>query len=111
MLFLCIGLFTNCGNKSASKSQNIKDCLVGYDWCEPSCSNPTMAWKFSLDGTFSYSTTMFGGMSTWGTWKDIGNNEINIIYTRTSTGDILAEKIISMQDCESLKIGQTIYKR
>jgi len=92
-------------------SNGIKSCLVDYDWCMPSCNNPTMAWKFSTDGTFNYSTTMFGGMSAWGTWEDVGNQSIKIVYIRTSTGDVLPEKTISMPDCNILKVGQTIYRR
>ena len=52
-----------------------------------------------------------GGVSAWGTWEDIGNQDIKIVYTRTSTGDFLPEKTISMPDCKSLKTGQTIYRR
>ena len=117
LILLCVPLVFSCGessgdnNNDESSSDSIKSCLVGYDWCMPSCNNPTMAWKFSSDGTFNYSTTMFGGMSAWGTWEDVGSQEIRIVYTKTSTGDVLPEKIISMPDCKSLKIGQTIYKR
>ena len=46
-----------------------------------------------------------------GTWEDIGNNQIEIIYTKTSTGDMLPNKILSMPDCMSLKDGSTLYKR
>ena len=117
LILLCVPLIFSCGesngdnNNEESSSDSIKSCLVGYDWCMPSCNNPTMAWKFSTDGTFNYSTTMFGGMSAWGTWEDIGNQDIKIVYTKTSTGDFLPEKTISMPDCKSLKIGQTIYRR
>ena len=111
VLFLSIVLFTNCGTSTTSESKGIKDCLVGYDWCQPNCSNPTMAWKFSSDGTFNYSTIMFGGMSAWGTWKDTGDNQIEIVYTKTSTGDALPNKTLSMPDCRSLKVGSTLYKR
>ena len=48
---------------STSESQSIEECLVGHDWCQPNYSSTTMAWKFASDGTFNYSTTMFGGMS------------------------------------------------
>ena len=116
LLLLCVLLILSCGENNSQETQNektisIKSCLVGYDWCMPNCSNPTMAWKFSGDDTFNYSTTMFGGMSAWGTWEDVGNNEIKIVYTRTSTGDILPDNTISMPDCKSLKIGSTLYKR
>ena len=117
LILLCVPLMFSCGesngdnNNEESSSDSIKSCLVGYDWCMPNCNNPTMAWKFSNDGTFNYSTTMFGGMSAWGTWEDVGSQEIRIVYTKTSTGDVLPEKIINMPDCKSLKIGQSIYKR
>jgi len=70
-----------------------------------------MAWKFAIDGTFSYSTSMFGGMSTWGTWRDIGSDQIELIYTKTTKGDLLPKKTLTMPDCKSLKIGSTLYKR
>ena len=90
---------------------DINDCLSGYDWCLPDCNNATYAWKFNSDGSFNYSTTLFGGMSAWGNWQDIGNKEIKIVYTRTSTGDVLPDNIISMPSCTSLKIHSSIYYR
>ena len=111
LLLIPIIYLTSCSVNSNSESQSIEDCLVGYNWCQPNCSSPTMSWKFAADGTFNYSTTMFGGMSAWGTWKDIGTNQIELIYTKTSTGDILPKKILSMPDCKSLQVGSTLYKR
>ena len=102
---------SSCGTSASSESQSIKDCLVDYDWCSPNCSDPIAAWKFSADATFNYSNSMFGGISAWGTWKDIGSNQIELIYTKTSTGDVLPKKTLSMPDCSSLKIGATLYKR
>ena len=89
----------------------IENCLVGYDWCNPNCSNPISAWKFAADRTFNFSTTMFGGMSAWGTWEDIGSNQIELIYTKTSTGDVVPKKIVSMPDCKSFQVGSTLYIR
>lgn len=111
LMLICLPLLFSCNSGGESSSESIESCLVGFDWCSPNCSDPTMAWKFSGDGTFNYSTTMFGGMSAWGTWEDIGNKEIKIVYTRTSTGDVLPSKVISMPDCKSLKINQSIYRR
>ena len=56
-------------------------------------------------------TTLFGGMSAWGNWQDIGDQQIKIIYTRTSTGDVLPENVISMPSCSSLKVHSSIYYR
>ena len=112
LLFSTTIFLTSCTeDEKKEKSSSINSCLVGFDWCTPNCSNPTMAWKFSSDGNFNYSTTMFGGMSAWGTWEDVGNKNIKIVYTRTSTGDVLPEKTISMPDCSSLKVGSTLYKK
>ena len=111
LLFSTLIYLSSCGSAETSELQSIKDCLVGYDWCQPNCDNPTMAWKFSADETFNYSTSMFGGMSAWGTWEDIGNNQIELIYTKTSSGDMLPKKILSMPDCNSLKVGSTLYIR
>ena len=110
-LLLLIPLICLISCSTNPNSKSIEDCLVGYNWCQPNCSNPTMAWKFSTDGTFNYSTTMFGGMSAWGTWEDKGGNQIELIYTKTSTGDLLPKKILSMPDCKTLQVGSTLYTR
>ena len=111
LLLISVICFSSCDNNANSESKGIKDCLVGYDWCQPNCSNPSMAWKFFSDKTFNYSTSIFGGMSAWGTWKDIGKNKVELVYTKTSTGDALPKKILSMPDCSSLLVGTTLYKR
>lgn len=109
-LFLFIILFTNCGTNK-SESQDIKNCLAG-NWCYPSCSNPHSAWEFSADGTFDFTVDMGSyDWSAWGEWKDIGNNKVEIIYTKTSTGDEQPSQIVSMPDCRTLKVGSTLYKR
>jgi len=91
--------------------EGTKSCLVGYDWVYPSGSNPTGAWKFSDDGTFNSSTTMFGGMSTWGNWEIINPGKIKITYTRTSEGTIPEGQTLTMSSCSSLKVGSTIYSK
>jgi hypothetical protein len=90
-------------------TEGSKKCLVGFDWVYPSSSNPTGAWKFSSDGTFNSSTTMFGGMSTWGNWEVISPGKIRISYTRTSEGTIPDDQILTMSSCGSLKVGSTVY--
>ena len=111
LLLIMIVFIYSCVNRNNSESKSVSECLVGYDWCQPSCSNASMAWKFSSDNTFNYSTTLFGGMSAWGTWSEIGNNQIELTYTKTTTGDIIPKKLLSMPNCNSLKIGSTIYRR
>ena len=100
---------TISNSDSESSIENTQKCLVGYDWVYPSGSNPSGAWKFSSDGTFNYSTTMFGGMSTWGNWKIISPGKINVSYTRTSKGAIPKGKVLTLSGCNSLTVGSTTY--
>jgi len=99
------------GGNSSAEAVDPAACLVGVDWVYPSADDPTGAWKFSSDGTFNSSTTMFGGMSSWGNWNDLGNGKIQVTYTR-GTEDFLPDpQIIELIDCEQLKVGQTIYSK
>jgi hypothetical protein len=92
-------------------NEGTKNCIEGYDWVYPSSSNPTSAWKFSSDGSFNFSTTMFGGMSTWGNWYVISPGKIKISYTRSSEGVVPDDKDLTMSSCNSLKVGSTIYSK
>ena len=108
-------ILSSCGGSSSKESTEVesnegtKTCLVGFDWVYPNSSNPTGAWKFSSDGTFNSSTTMFGGMSTWGNWEVISPGKIKISYTRTSEGTIPDNQILTMSSCGSMKVGSTDY--
>ena len=108
-------ILSSCGGSSSKESTEVesnegtKTCLVGFDWVYPNSSNPTGAWKFSSDGTFNSSTTMFGGMSTWGNWEVISPGKIKISYTRTSEGTIPDDRILTMSSCGSMKVGSTDY--
>ena len=108
-------ILSSCGGSSSKESTEVesnegtKTCLVGFDWVYPNSSNPTGAWKFSSDGTFNSSTTMFGGMSTWGNWEVISPGKIKISYTRTSEGTIPDDRILTMSSCGSMKVGSTVY--
>ena len=70
-------------SSSVATIEGTKSCLIGYDWVYPSGNSPTGAWKFSSDGTFNSSTTMFGGMSTWGNWSVTSPGKVKVSYTRT----------------------------
>ena len=96
---------------SVETNEGTSSCLVGYDWVYPSSTSPTGAWKFSSDGTFNSSTTMFGGMSTWGNWTVISPGKINISYTRTTEGIIPDDQVLTMSSCGSLKVGSTYYSK
>lgn len=108
---------TSSGSSSKETSSSVetiegtKSCLIGYDWVYPSASSPTGAWKFSSDGTFNSSTTMFGGMSTWGTWSVQSPGRIKISYTRTTEGTIPDDQILTMTSCNGLKVGSTYYSK
>ena len=108
-------ILSSCGGSSSKESTEVesnegtKTCLVGFDWVYPNSSNPTGAWKFSSDGTFNSSTTMFGGMSTWGNWEVISPGKIKISYTRTSEGTIPDDQTLTMSSCGSMKVGSKVY--
>lgn len=116
-LFIVIGIsvvfglfiLLSGGEKGSSSISNPISCLTGVDWVYPSASNPTGAWKFSSDGTFNSSTTMFGGMSTWGNWEDLGGGRIKITYTRTTENYLPDSQIIKLNGCNELSVGQTLY--
>lgn len=102
---------TNETSDSVKTIEGTKSCLIGFDWVYPSTSNPTGAWKFSSDGTFNSSTTMFGGMSTWGSWIVTGPGNIKVSYSRTTEGIIPSDQILTMISCNSLKVGSTNYDK
>ena len=108
-------ILSSCGGSNSKESTEVesnegtKTCLVGFDWVYPSRSTTISAWKFSSDGTFNSSTTMFEGMSTWGNWEVISPGKIKISYTKTSQGTIPDNQILTMSSCGSMKVGSTVY--
>ena len=94
---------------SVETTDGTKRCLTGYDWVYPSSSNPSGAWKFSSDGTFNSSTTMFGGMSAWGNWSETSAGKIQISYTKTTEGTIPGNQMLTMSSCNNLRVGSTNY--
>ena len=98
-------------SSSVATIEGTKSCLIGYDWVYPSGNSPTGAWKFSSDGTFNSSTTMFGGMSTWGNWSVTSPGKVEVSYTRTSERIIPDDQILTMSSCNGLKVGSTLYSK
>jgi hypothetical protein len=98
-------------SSSVKTIEGTKSCLIGYDWVYPSGNSPTGAWKFSSDGTFNSSTTMFGGMSTWGNWVVTSPGKVKVSYTRTTEGSIPVDQILTMSSCNGLKVGSTFYSK
>ena len=89
------------------------ECLVGKWYYKDLNYNdgynlkdaPIEVWDFQTNSTFIFE----GNGYAWGSWKDIGNNKIEIIYTKTPTEDELSKKILSMPDCDSLQIGNKVF--
>jgi hypothetical protein len=90
--------------------------IVGYDWCYPSCDDDVQSsFKLSSDGTYTFSTIMFGGMSRWGTWEEIDDNTFRLTTTRISTNssnDQLPEpQIVTLTSDKKLRVGSTTFVR
>ena len=102
---------TTATSSSVATIEGTKSCHIGYDWVYPSGNSPTGAWKFSSDGTFNSSTTMFGGMSTWGNWSVTSPGKVKVSYTRTTEGIIPDDQILTMSSCDRLKVGSTFYSK
>ena len=90
--------------------------IIKYDWCYPSCSEDVqLSFKFSSNGTYTFSTIMFGGMSRWGTWEEIDDNTFRLTTTRISTNssnDQLPEpQIVTLTSDKKLRVGSTVYVR
>ena len=102
---------TTATSSSVATIEGTKSCLICYDWVYPSGNSPTGAWKFSSDGTFNSSTTMFGGMSTWGNWSVTSPGKVKVSYTRTTEGIIPDDQILTMSSCDRLKVGSTFYSK
>lgn len=109
LVLIIIGNMNKEDINSVGTIEGTEKCLVGFDWVYPSGNNPTGAWKFSGNGKFTSSTTMFGGMSTWGVWEIIEPGKINITYTRTTEGTIPDGQTLILEDCSTLIVGSTTY--
>ena len=96
---------------SCMNSTKVDQCLVNHDWCIPNCENSNMMWRFLPNGTFNVKTTVFGGKEATGKWIDLGEKKFLLKYTTTFTGNNLPDQEISMLDCVTLKVKNTIYKR
>ena len=77
----------DCKYDPLTTIEGTKKCLLDNngDWCYPSCDDPISGVKFFSDGTYSFSTTSFGGMHTTGTWSVTTSNEVNIKITHANS--------------------------
>ena len=128
-LLLFLGLaFNGCvkdktdKNKTTQEQASTKPSgknLVGYDWVYPDMNDPISAWKFSSDGSFNSSQTMFGGSTRRGTWKDLGNGQVELIYDDGGyvvSGDggsanVSARGTITLLSKSKFQLGSTVYIR
>mgnify|MGYP001189230006 CR=1 FL=1 len=102
VVLLVLQLSTAC-TKSNTIQSTCTDSLVSYDWVYPDYNNAVGAFKFSSDKSFNYSTTMFGGVTRYGTWKSLDHCSFELKY---SNGDI---KVITISNGRTFKIGSTTY--
>ena len=107
ILFSCSGK----ENKTESNLDKTEKCLVGFDWLYPSSSNIEASFKFSSNGEFVSTNLLFGGMSSWGNWKKISPDKIELIYTRTSKGTVPENSIVNLVGCYEINIGTINYLR
>lgn len=96
---------------SVETIEGTEKCLVNTDLEYPSKSNIMGAFKFSSDGTFNSSSTMFGGMTTWGNWSVSRPGMIRLRYTRSTTGNIPNNRTITLKNRSSLLVGSTEYTK
>ena len=92
-----------------SAISNTRKCIVGYDWVTP--DNVGGAFKFNSDGTYNFSTKMFGGMTVNGNWDVRKPNEIRLKPTYSTTGKLPKRSKVIVDECVVLKVGQTTYIR
>ena len=88
--------------------------IVYLDWCYPSCDdNVQSSFMFSLDGTFTFSTKSFGGMSRWGDWEKIDDNTFRLTTTKISTNNsndkLPKPQIIKIISESKIQVGSSIY--
>jgi hypothetical protein len=115
LTFFLILLNSSCNLSSNSSEEQIieqvETCLIGNDWVYPSGNNPSSAWKFNSDRTFNFSTTLFGGMSTWGTWSIVSPTRISIHYTKATNGYLPEDQSLDVNDCQRFSVGTTTYTK
>ena len=85
-------------------------CVIDYDWVNPENGDAISAFKFLNENSkFSYSTTMFGGMSAYGVWTVENPGEVIIKYTSNTQGMNLPDQKITMLSCDRMMVGSTTY--
>ena len=115
LIMIMVG--ASCSQEAASQTdENIKansqcECIIGYDWVYPTTSNPSSAWKFNSDKTFSFSTTLFGGMSAWGSWSVVGPTRVTVHYLSSTDGLLPKDQILDVINCEKFTVGTTTYTK
>jgi len=105
-LLICLFIFNDIRAESNLEKKLSERILVNdYNWVYPNMSNPVESWKFLSDGTFNYSTIIFGGITRRGRWNDIGNNKVKLSYDFWGKGEL---EIVSDT---IFKVGNRLYHR
>jgi len=98
------------GDSGVEGGNSKKDCLVGHPWGYPSASSATSAWRFSQDGTFSFTATGYLGSKSRGNWT-ISGDKVHIKYNWNSSGMTLPNQTLTLNGCNTLMAGSSTYKK
>ena len=107
--FVVIAAAGSGGSDSeSSSSKSDKKCLIGT-WGYPSANNAVSAWSFAKDDTFMF-TTSGGNFYTTGKWT-INDGKVHITYSSASNGKVPDDQTLNLSDCNTLKLGETVYEK
>jgi len=82
-------------------------------YCQPDCDEPVSYLLLNPDSSFSLHSMLYGGISRYGNWELIEENEIQIRTTKIASPNspyqMPPPQIITILSNEALKIGNTLY--
>lgn len=105
-------IIINKSKYADTKPENkMTDCLINIDWVYVASEKLISAFKFSKDGTFNFSSILFGGTTVWGSWTVVSSNEVLLNYTKTTQNNIPTNQIITISNCNYIIVGNTIYSK
>ena len=107
-VFALTGFFGAYTQTQIKTIDQTKKCIIGFDWLIYKNGSLDKAWKFSKDGTFSYSQMSPMG-SLWGKWSVTAPGIIMIVYTKSSGITAPTNNEGQLLFCEKLKINDLIF--
>ena len=92
------------------------NCFNDSEWIGRVPNFPSVSSDFTFysDKTFSYYTSMFGGMRSRGNWSFVNfdKRQIKLTYTYNSGGYNLDDVIINVNSsCSTFSIGSSVYRK